>query len=37
MSSKDLSAPPNTSLWLSGNNGVSPGAIIEVLGLDVPT
>jgi hypothetical protein len=36
MSSTDLSAPANTSLWLTGNSGVSAGAIIEVLGLDVP-
>jgi hypothetical protein len=36
MSSTDLSAPANTSLWLTGNSGVSPGAIIEVLGPDVP-
>jgi hypothetical protein len=27
MSSTDLSAPSNTSLWLTGNNGVSPGPI----------
>jgi hypothetical protein len=36
MSSIDLSAPANTSLWLTGNSGVLLGAIIEVLGLDVP-
>jgi hypothetical protein len=28
----DLSAPANTSLWLTGNSGVSPGPITEVLG-----
>jgi hypothetical protein len=37
MSSTDLSAPANTSLWLTGNSGVSPGSITEVLGPDVPT
>jgi hypothetical protein len=36
MSSTDLSAPTNTSLWLTGNSGVLPGPIIEVLGPDVP-
>jgi hypothetical protein len=35
MSSIDLSASPNTSLWLPGNGGVSPGAITEVLGPDI--
>jgi hypothetical protein len=35
MSSTDLSAPANTSLWLTGNSGVSPGPITEVLGPDV--
>jgi hypothetical protein len=37
MSSIDLSAPTNTSLWLTCNTFVSPGPIIEVLGPDVPT
>jgi hypothetical protein len=37
MSSTDLSAPANTSLWFTGNSGVSPGPITEVLGPDVPT
>jgi hypothetical protein len=37
MSSIDLSAPASTSLWLTGNSGVSPGPITEVLGLDVHT
>jgi hypothetical protein len=36
MSSTDLSAPPNTSLWFPSNSGVLPGAITEVFGLDVP-
>jgi hypothetical protein len=36
MSSTDLSAPANTSLWLIGNSVVSPGLITEVLGPDVP-
>jgi hypothetical protein len=36
MSSTDLSALANTSLWLTGNNSVSPEPITEVLGLDVP-
>jgi hypothetical protein len=36
MSSTYLSALANTSLWLTGNSGVSPGPIKEVLGLDVP-
>jgi hypothetical protein len=36
MSSTDLSAPANTSLWFTRNSGVSPGPIIEVLGPDVP-
>jgi hypothetical protein len=36
MSSTDLSESTNTSLWLIGNSGVSPGAITEVLGPDVP-
>jgi hypothetical protein len=36
MSSTDLSAPANTSLWLTGNSVISPGPITEVLGLDVP-
>jgi hypothetical protein len=36
MSSNDLSAPANTSFWLTGKSGVSPGAITEVLGPDVP-
>jgi hypothetical protein len=36
MSSTDLSAPSNTSLWLTGNSGVSPGPITEALGPDVP-
>jgi hypothetical protein len=36
MSSTDLSALANTSLWLTGNNGVSLGPITEVLGPDVP-
>jgi hypothetical protein len=36
MLSTDLSALANTSLWLTGNSGVSPRPIIEVLGLDVP-
>jgi hypothetical protein len=36
VSSTDLSAPANTSLWLTGNSGVSPGTIAEVLGQDVP-
>jgi hypothetical protein len=31
----DLSALANTSLWLTGNSGVSPGLITEVLGPDV--
>jgi hypothetical protein len=31
ISSTDLSAPANTSLWLTGNTGVSPGPITEVL------
>jgi hypothetical protein len=31
MSSTDVSAPTNTSLWLTSNSGVSPGAITEVL------
>jgi hypothetical protein len=37
MPSTDLSAPANTSLWLTGNNGVSPGPITEVLGPDLLT
>jgi hypothetical protein len=37
MSSTNLSAPVNTSLWMTGNIGVSPGPITEVLGPDVPT
>jgi hypothetical protein len=37
VSSTNLSAPANTSLWLTGNSGVSPGPIAKVLGLDVPT
>jgi hypothetical protein len=37
MSSTDLSAPANTSLWFNGSSGVSPGPITEVLGPDVPT
>jgi hypothetical protein len=36
MSLTDLSAPTNTSLWLTSNSGVSPGPITEVLGPDVP-
>jgi hypothetical protein len=36
MSLIDLSAPANTSLWLTGNSGVSPGPITKVLGPDVP-
>jgi hypothetical protein len=36
MSSTNLSASTNTSLWLIGNSGVSPEAITEVLGPDVP-
>jgi hypothetical protein len=36
MSSIDLSALANTSLWLTGNCGFSPGPITEVLGPDVP-
>jgi hypothetical protein len=36
MSSIDLSAPANTSLWLTGNSGVSPEDITEVLSPDVP-
>jgi hypothetical protein len=36
MLSTDLSAPANTSLWLTGKNGVSLGPITEVLGPDVP-
>jgi hypothetical protein len=36
VSSTNLSAPANTSLWLTGNSGVSPGPITEVLGPDVP-
>jgi hypothetical protein len=36
MLSTNLSAPANTSLWLTGNSGVSPGAITKVLGPDVP-
>jgi hypothetical protein len=36
VSSTDLSAPANTSLWLTGNSGVSPRPITEVLRLDVP-
>jgi hypothetical protein len=35
MSPTDLSAPANTSLWLIGNCGVSPGPVTEVLGPDV--
>jgi hypothetical protein len=35
MSSTNLSAT-NTSLWLTGNSGVSPRTITEVLGPDVP-
>jgi hypothetical protein len=35
VSSTDLSAPANTSLWLTSNSGVSPGPITEVLGPDV--
>jgi hypothetical protein len=34
--STDLSAPANTSLWLTGNSAVSPGPMTEVLGPDVP-
>jgi hypothetical protein len=34
VSSTDLSTPANTSLWLTGNSGVSPGHITEVLGPD---
>jgi hypothetical protein len=34
--STDLSAPANTSFWLTSNSGVSPGPITEVLGPDVP-
>jgi hypothetical protein len=30
MSSTDLSAPANTSLWLTVNSGVSQGPIIEI-------
>jgi hypothetical protein len=37
MSSTDLSAPPNTSLWLPGNSGVSLGAITKALVPYVPT
>jgi hypothetical protein len=37
VSSIDLSALANTSLWLTSNSGVSPGPITEVLGPDVPT
>jgi hypothetical protein len=36
VSSIDLSAPANISLWLTGNSGVSPGPITEVLGPNVP-
>jgi hypothetical protein len=36
MSSTDLPAPANTSLWLTGNSSVSPRPITEVLGPDVP-
>jgi hypothetical protein len=36
VSSTDLSALANTSLWLTSNSGVSPGPITEVLGLDAP-
>jgi hypothetical protein len=36
VSSTNLSAPSNISLWLTGNSGVSPGPITEVLGPDVP-
>jgi hypothetical protein len=36
MSLTDLSAPANTSVWLTSNSGVSPGPITEVLGPDVP-
>jgi hypothetical protein len=36
MSLIDLSAPANTSLWLTSNSGVSLGSITEVLGPDVP-
>jgi hypothetical protein len=36
MSLIDLSAPANTSLWLTGSSGVSPGPIIEVLDPNVP-
>jgi hypothetical protein len=36
MLSTDLSAPANTSLWLTANGGVSPGPITELLGPDVP-
>jgi hypothetical protein len=36
MSSTDLSGPTNTSLWLTGNSGVSQRPITEVLGPDVP-
>jgi hypothetical protein len=32
VSSTDLSASANTSIWLTGNSGVSPGPITEVLG-----
>jgi hypothetical protein len=35
MSSTDLSALANTSLWLIANSGVFPGAIKEVLDPDV--
>jgi hypothetical protein len=35
MLSTYLSAPANTSLWLIGNSGVSPGPNTEVLGPDV--
>jgi hypothetical protein len=35
VSSTDLLAPANTSLWLTSNSGASPGSITEVLGLDV--
>jgi hypothetical protein len=34
MSSTDLSAPANTSLWFTGNSGVSPVPIMEVLVKD---
>jgi hypothetical protein len=36
VSSIDLSAPANISLWLTGNSRVSPGPITEVLGPNVP-